>query len=115
MTAAVTPPQEPTPQEPTPAGRRSAAEAWQEWTQAGRPSDATIAGAAAAVGAAAVVAAAHDGDGLADGTLVDDVLDGDDAMSDEERDELNNKIVADGAAYAATQMQWDTFNNLDWS
>jgi hypothetical protein len=36
-------------------------------------------------------------------------------MTDEERDELNDKIVADGAAYAATQAQWDTFNNLDWS
>lgn len=114
MTAAATPPQGPTPQEPRPSGGRSAADAWQEWTQAGRPSDAAVAGAAA-VGAAAVVAAAHDGDGLADGTLVDDVLDGDDGMTDEERDELNDKIVADGAAYAATQMQWDTFNNLDWS
>ncbi|WP_088289669.1 hypothetical protein [Kineosporia sp. A_224] len=110
MSGAATPPEK-----PAAPGARGTAAAWQEWTTAGRPSDAAVAGAVAAAGAAAVVAAGHDGDGLADGTLVDDVLDGDDGMTDEERDELNNKIVADGAAYAATQMQWDTFNNLDWS
>jgi hypothetical protein len=108
------PPQQPQPGEGAPAAGSGLRTQWQEWTQA--PTVPPAAAAAAVVGAAALLAVGDDGDGLADGTLADDVLGvDDDGMTDEERAELNDKIVADGAAYAATQAQWDTFNNLDWS